>query len=61
MEISIEEDDCILNHIRLDFSIMDYSFSLSENNRLSSLDINTEVDFDQKNAPYIYVKMSPGE
>ena len=60
MEISIENYDCVLSHIRLEFKIEDYSFSLTDNNNLSSLDINTEVDLDQ-NTPYIYVQMSPGE
>lgn len=59
MKISIENYDCVLSHIRLDFKIQDYCFSLNDNNKLSSLDINTE-DLDQ-NTPYIYVDMSPGE
>lgn len=60
MEISIENYDCVLSYMRLEFKIEDYSFSLTDNNNLSSLDINTEVDLDQ-NTPYIYVQMSPGE
>ena len=60
MEIHIENYDCVMSNIHLDLNLEDYSFSLNENNKLSSLDINVEADLDQK-VPYIYVKMSPGE
>lgn len=60
MDVHIENYDCVMNNINLDLYLKDYSFSLNENNKLSSLDINVEVDLDRR-TPYIYVQMSPEE